>query len=1015
MAAAPATEPFSIRGFAARMRAVDAGKCYPFGGGCRDGVGEGEPPPQLPPMDLPPRSRWWAHELAAERARLSAGAKRGEAERKGTKRKGSRSSAAAERTKKRRRALQFRSFLKNKEKTSKPPSTSRLHQHMLHIGLLGKRRSSTIHTRREPALRKKLEEARDYRPTHENSLNKQNRGGMDNSSDMRSSPLRKKGAHSFVNKRSIKISGSTSCPLNPGCEVVKHIAYPPKDDIFGDLPLLESSKIMFGTRVDELPTVIEESFVTNQSGPDSIPESVPLKLIHASDITAQMPSPLEHLVKNKGTPQKKSTCISQNDAARSHPSPAELDGPPNHKSISTVKTCHSDMQLKYTDRSTLSSCSDLRSKCGSSNLPLGCFDTNTNCPQEIKKHGTSSATSPSAVRTRTEAAKTHKNAVASDKKSTDISGPVVASKNYLSSEVSVLSSTISQGVVNTRPNADVMYSCTSMPAKECIPTSRPSGNFTSNVCHESRKIVGACTPLSTQNQGSWYSELHPVRSPANIGLAFMKLPGLERLEISSNLKTGENRFPSEQPMNTVSEQPMNTVRYPKQQLVSGMANIMQGQKNIGFSNSQDGKTILDCYVGKDVYNPQQPTMRLMGKTVSVYKHSKDHSVSTIGKICPDKIVIEENRPSSISCRFPQKRLFLSQDSVTPRGHLNDSSDFLARIPNSTLSEQNTTFNGLHNQRLQPIHSVSSTVKGCTWNFGGQFVRQDDLNKASMVNANSVISHTGPQHAPHMMSIPWNQQSHLCTPASRMSKEDHNFVGPAVNQSSSFPQDVLKASMKEKYQKSILSSYDDPSFVPIRQPYQIPRAKLSSAPIISFFDYGAENALSRNSSPGLCPSLTTSLSNKSISATGPTCTSSLTNTDGRKCAGFADQINSRTAYADNVKQQPAKRQLVTERQDFTFTDPNMINHSLGWSLSDAVGPQILDFSNRVAGAAVQVSRNENYNLRAISGSVPAVETWSRAGLVAGAKTMLRPGQNLNDQSKLYSTKISVDNDINSVVL
>jgi hypothetical protein len=99
-----------------RMWSVDATKCYPFGGGCRDG--EGEP---LPPMKPPLRSRWWAHELTV-RAHLSACARGGEAGAaagcvvlwKGTKRKGSCSSATPKRAKKRRRVLQLRSLLKNK-------------------------------------------------------------------------------------------------------------------------------------------------------------------------------------------------------------------------------------------------------------------------------------------------------------------------------------------------------------------------------------------------------------------------------------------------------------------------------------------------------------------------------------------------------------------------------------------------------------------------------------------------------------------------------------------------------------------------------------------------------------------------------------------------------------------------------------------------------------------------------------------------------------------------------------
>ncbi|KAL6614579.1 hypothetical protein ACP70R_036849 [Stipagrostis hirtigluma subsp. patula] len=1180
-APASAGEPFSIRGFAARMRSVDAAKCYPFGGGgCREGDGEPPPPPQLPPMDPTPRSRWWAHELASERARLAAAAAGGEeaaggsaedaAPRKGTKRKGPRgSTAAAERAKRRRRALQLRTLLKNKEKASMPQSISRLHQHMMHIGLLRKHRSSSIHTRRELAPVNGLEEIWDHTPTLESSLNEGSTGGMHPSNGMHSSLLKGKAAKSFVNKRSIKVSESTNYHLNPGCEGVKHAAHPPKDDIFGDLPALESSNIMFRTSVDELPTVIEESLITDQSGPDAIPETLPLKLIHASDITAQTPSPLEDLVKIEEAPDKESACISQDDAASSQPSPAGLSGLSNDKRISMVKTCNGDvllkdiepacisqdaarsqpspglnglrdhqrisllktcnghmqrkytdsacisqddarsqpspaglnglpnhmhfsmvklcdgemhmrhtdsacithgdariqpapavlddlqnhkristvkasnghMRLKYTEQacvvaqdsarsqaglnvppnhscismvkpcngvqleftngSALNSYSDLRLECGSSNPQQGYFDTNRHCHEKINKHGTSSAASSSAVRTRSESTKGYNDAADNDKKSTNISGPVVAAKKYHSSERNLLHSAITQGV-DTRTNSDGKFSCRSMPAKECIPPSRPSGNFASNLHHRSRNYVDGCE--SNESQDSWHSKLHPVCSPSSIGLAFMKLPGLERMEISScNPKTGENKF--------TNEQSMDTVKHQKQKLVSGTTNIMQGQKNIGFSNSLSGKTVQEGYVGQDFNNLQQPTVRLMGKTVSVCKRNKDHCVPTIGKVCADTIAIEENHPSSISSQFPQMRLFPCQGVIPDQ---NDPSDFSAMTPNSTLSEGKTTFNGLPNQRLQPIRRVSSTIKGCTWNFGGQFVHQVELNKASMVSANSETRHTGLQQ-PRTISIPQNQQYDLSTPASRMSRVDHNFVGPTVNQSY-FPQEVLRTSMKEKYQNSTLLSCDDPSSVPIRQPDQIPGAKLLSAPAVSFFDYGGNNALSRNSSPGLCSSLTTNVSYKPVPATGLTSTGNLTNTDGRKRAGFADQINNVSACADNDSQQPAKRQLVTERKDFMFMAPNKINHSLGWSLNDALGPRVLDFSNRVAGDAVLISRNEKNNLRASSGRVPAVETGPRAGLVVGAKTMLKPGQDLTDHSKLpYSTKFSVDTGINSVVL
>ncbi|WVZ68963.1 hypothetical protein U9M48_017834 [Paspalum notatum var. saurae] len=1009
------------------MRAVDAAECYPFGGGSgREGEGE-PPPPRFPPMDPTPRSRWWRHELAAGRARLSAGAEGGAAAaaggsgggmRKGSKRKGFRASAAGERARKRRRVLQFRSFLKNKEKTAKPESTSRLHEHKLHIALLTKHISSTARTRTELLPRKQLEEACDRMPTHENSMNKRSRERMDPSSETHSNLFGRREMNSSVNKQVIEVSRSTNFPTNTGCEVLKPSAGP-KDDIFGDLPLLEleGSKITFRTGVDELPTVIEESFITNQSEADSIPEAVPLKLIDASDITAQTPSPLE---------DDEPACISRNIASGSHP---YTDGLPNNKTINMVKPGPGDMQLKFTGTSALSSHSELRSKCGSSNPLQGCFDANKNCSEEIEKHGLNSTVGPPAMRTRTEATKCL-NASVNVKKTTDISNAVVAlpvPTNHLSYQGSALPS--AAGVFNTRINANDMSPFRSMPAKECIPANRSSGNFRSNVCHESRKHMDPCAPLLTDYQGSWHSKLHPICSPANIGMAFMKLPGLERMEISNcSVKINENKF--------CNAQSMNTVKYQKQQLASGMTNMMLGTKKIVPSDSQAGKTVLDNCVGQGDHHLQQPTVRLMGKTVSVCKHSKDHNVSTLGKVSPDNVTIEANHLSTISCQLPQKISLPCQDSVISRMHLNDSSDFLARVPNNSLSGQNTTFSGLHNQRPQPIDSAS-TAKDCTWNFGGQVVHQAKLNKTSMISTNSKTRHLELRQPPNLISIPQNQQSNFSTPASHMSRNHHSFVGPILNQSSPVSQSLIKDSMKERYQKSTFLSYDDPSSVPICQPYQIPGAKSSSASVISFFDLGLNDSLSRSSSPGLSLSLTTGLANDSVSTGRPTCVSSLMDAVGSKnaIASFADPVSNRPAYADNVSQQPAKRQLVTDRhdsmsmgpnivnrspgwlqqpakrqhvtdrEDFMSLGPNIANHSPGWSLSDAVGPQVLDFSKRLARDGVQTSRNESNNSRTSSGPVPPIETISSAGVVAGANTMLKPVESKRRNNQVSSLTCS----------
>ncbi|KAM0875006.1 hypothetical protein ACQ4PT_037072 [Festuca glaucescens] len=798
-AGALAAEPFSIRGFAARMRAEDADKCWLLGGRAELETETSLPLlVPLPPMDPPPRSRWWAHELAAVRARPDACAAGGEAAVGGgnggglgrtTKRKGSRGSAVAERANKRQRALQLGFSLKHKERTSKPQSASCL----LQQELLRKHKGCTVRTLREFVLRKKLQERQDdHILVQGDSLKKQCGTGTDH-------------------KRSIKASRPTNHPLNPVCEVVEHVPYPPKDDIFGDLPLLESSKIMFRTGVDILPTVIEDSFLENQNGADAISETEQLKLIPTSDISKLMSPPLEDLVKKDQTPDKESTCISPDDAGRSHSFSAKFDGPLNHTSVTMEKACLAEMQLKSTDVPALSSCCKDEAKSGSSKPSQGCLYTNTDCFQEIKGTGISSATvrtrteatnkdrdssvcgkkstyicgrlvpsdfytntdcfqeiertgiSLATVRMRTEAIIKDRDPAVRGKKSTDMCDRLVPSEYHLSREGTLLS-VVSQGTASAGINTDAMYPCRK-PAKEYAFPSGPC-KFASNIYHESRKSVDTCKPLSMDDQGSWYSKVYPGRSPAS-GLPFMKLPGLERMEISSyDLRTGENNF--------MNGRLKNTIRCQEQQPVSGMASIIQGQNNIGFSDSQAGEKALDGFVTRDSCHSHQPTMRLMGRTVSICKSSKEQELST-EKGLIDSSIVEGDRPSAISCELPPKRMFHFKDSVVPRARILESSDTLPRIPNSTLAQARPIINDTQNHSLQQTNNVSSTFKDCTWNSGRQFGWQTQLYPLSSTpsHSNREEHQESPEKASHKL------QQRIMGVLGALARHLDSLVGPGI--------------------------------------------------------------------------------------------------------------------------------------------------------------------------------------------------------------------------------------------
>ncbi|CAM0882511.1 unnamed protein product [Alopecurus aequalis] len=896
-AGASAAEPFSIRGFAARKWAEDPAKCCPFGG-----RGEVETdtilPPHLPPIDPPPRWRWWAHEIAAVRARpgvcvaggeAATGVGKGDGLGKAAKRKGSPASGCPEMAEKRQRALQL--------------SCSK-HKNMFHKGLSRKRKGCTIRTMEEFVVMKKSQDQEDHMSTHGDSLKNQCGRRIDD-------------------RISTKVTRPTNHPLNPGCEVVKNVAYPPKDDIFGDLPLLESSKIMFHSGVDILPTIIEDSFVENENGPDAISEAEPLKLMPTSDISKQTASLLEDLAKKEGTPDKESTCISRNDAGKNHSSSAEFDVP------------------------ALSSYCTEGAKSGPSNPLQGCIYTGTNYFQKIKRFVTDSA----SVRARAEAVKKDRNEAVCDKKSTDISGRLAPTEYHLSREGGLLSSVISQGTVNAGLNIAGMSSCRSMPTQEYGSTSSPSCKFASSVCHESRKSVDTCTSLSMDDQGSRDSKVHPQ---ARIGLPSMKLPGIERMGISSNdPRTGKNNF--------LNGRSTNPIRCQEQQPVSGMTNIVQGQNKIGFRDSQAGMRALDGLLKRDNCHSHQPTMRLMGKTVSVCNRSKEQELSTNGKVWIENSIIEGDHPSSVSCQVPPKRLFPYQDSVISRARVHESSGTLPRIPSSTVAEARPIVSDAQNHGLQQTNSTSLAVKSCTLNSGSQFGQQARVIKQSVIGVNSRSRHLELYQPPKFISIPRNQYLHSRTPASSMHAEDHaTFVGSAVNQSSPpLPQCPLNTSMLGKYQKPTSLTSIDPKSVPTYQPCPLPGTRPFSTSVISLHDSGTNNAESRNSYQRAHPSLTTGSTSKSISAISPMCTGSLLNIDGRKGVSFVDLTSQRTACADNVPQQRTKRQLVADKLELTsLMFPNMKNYSSVWKLDGAAGPRILDFSKKSAGNATHISKSEN---------------------------------------------------------
>ncbi|KAI5000209.1 hypothetical protein ZWY2020_004798, partial [Hordeum vulgare] len=456
-ASAAAAEAFSIRGFASMMRAVDAAKCWPFGG-VEDGTTE---TPQLPPMDPTPRSRWWADGVAAARARpgfcaagrdFAVGGGMEDGLRKATKRKGSRGSGGAGRANKRQRALQSLFYLKHKVRSA----SFRKLKVMFRTGV-------------------------DILPTNIEDSFVENQNGSDEISETETLKLmsfvdisKQTSLHveDLVKKEQTPDKGSTcifpndagrmsktSLPemqlkstnvpaycsegAKSGSATVQGCFYM-NTNCFQEMERPGTSSVAVRTRTEAIKK--EDAAVHGLNNTGVTVENFSYCNGRAESGCSNRPKGPFHTNTNCFQEMKRlgtsSVAVRTRTEAITEDRDAAVHGL-NNTTVTMAKTCLPEMQLKSTHVPALSSYCE-GAKSGSSNRPGFCFYSNTNRFQEMTRPGTSSV----AVRTRTEAIEKDRDTAAHGKKSTDISGRLVPTNTILHVKAVYKPSVISQRTFN---------------------------------------------------------------------------------------------------------------------------------------------------------------------------------------------------------------------------------------------------------------------------------------------------------------------------------------------------------------------------------------------------------------------------------------------------------------------------------------------------------------------------------------------------------------------------------------
>ncbi|XP_008803725.2 uncharacterized protein LOC103717205 [Phoenix dactylifera] len=572
----------------------------------------------------------------------------------------------------------------------------------------------------------------------------------------------------------------------------------------------------------------------------------------------------------------------------------------------------------------------------------------------------------------------------------------------------------------------VVGSCHSFPVSDLVESRR-------NMDHINMRGKFPAAPLYMKDQLRWYPERcsNPASIPVTSGLGIMQLHGFERMEVQNHL--------------AMRDKDQHFHHGPNYMKVSCYGCREHSQQDHNLNNRE--KFQAEGNLNHGVQPAHQPTMRLMGKNVTVGKSSEDCRNFDDGKIWTDKEIISEHSPSvrlsdtSLPSRWLQQEWFKHPASEASRLFQPlESSSSIYRSP-----AVEPRFDHMHfdcQEQWISRNGLSSTMRnhGSRMNPCSHPPPQTMPNKIPNRAVNSVTDYVEVGHQIPFMATPQNISQHMLLMSTHckhsqsfsfstssishpafLSQNCGNFVESSSVQSSLCqPEWLLNAEQHKNGNKSSFPFCSDP--IGIHHPCTTSGSKLPLLPfmyptsIISFPIYNTSSSHTCGSTPVVhspfIPVYPASKTTFSGNARFRNKTKHRDRTKSKltylKSLDRANKSNKRPAAKDDGFMKPVKKPHLTI-QDNSNVPPGPRREQLNVGSSDDAGtPEISALANKIIDVGLPVTSNGKNGLKIPSASSSLnPSSGTRSGpvkLSAGAKHILKPSQNMDEDNSrpIYST-------------
>nr|XP_010916300.1 uncharacterized protein LOC105041151 [Elaeis guineensis] len=572
----------------------------------------------------------------------------------------------------------------------------------------------------------------------------------------------------------------------------------------------------------------------------------------------------------------------------------------------------------------------------------------------------------------------------------------------------------------------VLGSCCSFPVSNLVESR-------SNMDHMNTRGKFPAAPLYMKDQLRWYPERcnNPANIPVTSGRGIMQLHGLERMEVQNHV--------------AVRDKDQHFHHGPNSMKVSCYGCREHSHQDHNLNNRD--KFQAEGNLNHRVQPAHQPTMRLMGKNVTVGKSSEECRNFDDGKIWTDKEIISEHSPSvrlsatSLPSQWLQHEWFKHPAS--------EASRFLQPLESSSSIYCSPAVEPSHmhfdcQERWISRNGLSSTMR----NHGSMLnpsshppPPQTMLNKTSNRAVNSVTDYVEMGHQIPIVAAPQNISQHMLLMSTHckhsqsfsfstssishpafLSQNCGNFVESSSVHSSSLchPEWLLNAEQHKKSNKSSFPFCSDR--IGIHHSCTTPGSKLPLLPymyptsIISFPVYNTGSSHTCGSTPVLhSPFIPLYPASKTTFSGNASFRNKIKHRDGTKSKltylkslDRANKSNKRPVAKDDGFMKPAKKPRLTI-QDSSNVPVGPRREQLNGCSSDDVGtPEISVLASKIIDDGLPVTSNEKNGSKISSASSSLNPSGgTRPGpvkLSAGAKHILKPSQNMDqDNSRpIHST-------------